>query len=128
MIKYITVAVGLKGFSCGSPMRRLYRTVGNHIGGRKRATGRMSDYYAKRIRRMLRLAKQYGVVQNGDRVLELGTGWCHWEALTSAFLILRPFCLMFGIISSCASLKNYLSRVGRVLEVGRTGWDCHRRN
>ncbi len=76
-------------------------------------------HYAKRIRRMLRLAKQYGVVQNGDRVLELGTGWCHWEALT-----LRLFfdieAVLFDVWDNrqLASLKNYLSQLGELLKSG----------
>src|ERR1043165_3728637 len=82
MIKYIAVALSLKSFSCGPAMRLLYRQLGNKVGGRRRATGPMPGYYAERIKRMLRLTRQYNIVRDGDRILELGTGWLHWEALT----------------------------------------------
>ena len=120
MLKYLAVALSLKGFSCGSPMRRLYRKIGNNVGGRQRATGRMPDYYAKRIWRMLRLAKQYGIVRDGDRVIELGTGWLHWEALT-----LRLFfdieAVLFDVWDNrqLASLKNYLGQLQPVLNGGK---------
>jgi SAM-dependent methyltransferase len=117
MVTYIAVALSLKGFSCGSPMRRLYRKIGNRTGGKRRATGRMPDYYAKRVRRMLRITKQYGIIRNGDRIIELGTGWLHWEALT-----LRLFfdieAVLFDVWDNrqLASLKNYLGQLNLLLK------------
>jgi SAM-dependent methyltransferase len=112
MLKYISVALCLKGFSCGSPMRRLYRKLGNSVGGKRRANGQMPRYYVKRIARMLRLAHQYGIVRDGDRIIELGTGWLHWEALT-----LRLFfdieAVLFDVWDNrqLASLKNYVGQL-----------------
>jgi hypothetical protein len=82
MIKYIACAVALKAFSCGAPMRRLYRLLGNHFGNRQRAFGLMPNYYVERVGRMLELARTHAIVKDGGRVLELGTGWLHWEAMT----------------------------------------------
>jgi len=42
----------------------------------------MPGYYPDRVKRMLRLQKNYNIVHHGDRILELGTGWLRWEALT----------------------------------------------
>lgn len=82
MIKYFATAAALKVLSFTPPMRRFYRILGNNIGGRRRGHGEIPGYYLERIKRTLRLAKQHGIVKNGDRILELGTGWLHWEALS----------------------------------------------
>jgi cyclopropane fatty-acyl-phospholipid synthase-like methyltransferase len=31
---------------------------------------------------MCKLSKQYGIVKDKDTILEIGSGWCHWEAIT----------------------------------------------
>src|SRR5688500_13425313 len=82
MVKYIAAAVCLKCISCGSPMRRFYRALANQVEGKRRRTGSMPAYYPDRVKRILRLNRQHGIVRDGDRILELGTGWLHWEALT----------------------------------------------
>jgi SAM-dependent methyltransferase len=80
MLKYYTVAIGLKAFSSCSAGHKLYRRLGNVLGGQQRANAPMPSYYVERVQRMLRLSQNYGVVGDGSRVLELGTGWVHWEA------------------------------------------------
>jgi hypothetical protein len=30
---------------------------------------------------MLSLQRQHSIVKTGDRIIELGTGWLHWDAL-----------------------------------------------
>jgi hypothetical protein len=44
MVKYNLAALALKGFSSCEPARTLYRGLGNWLGGRKRATGKMPSY------------------------------------------------------------------------------------
>lgn len=63
-------------------MRRIYRVLGNTVGMKKRLSGDVPSYYFERIRRMLRLSKNFDIIKNGDRILEVGTGWLHWEATT----------------------------------------------
>jgi hypothetical protein len=82
MLKYRLTALALKGFSCCAPTRRLYRGLGNMVGGRKRATRQMPSYYFDRVQRNLDLVRKYGPLEADDCLLELGTGWVHWEALT----------------------------------------------
>jgi hypothetical protein len=82
MIKYHLTAVALKTFSCCKPARTLYRGLGNWLGGRKRASGKMPPYYYERVERNVTLCRKYGLLQPDDVLLELGTGWVHWEALT----------------------------------------------
>src|SRR5262245_41296508 len=82
MIKYIATAGALKVFSRGPAMQRLYRRLGNRFGGSRRSSGPMPAYYAERVKRILRLLREHPLVKDGDRIIELGTGWLHWEALT----------------------------------------------
>jgi SAM-dependent methyltransferase len=83
MIKYTATAFALKGFSLCGPTRSLYRFLGNAVGGRDRAHSKMPVYYIERVQRMLDLAKRFNLLRDGTRMVELGTGWMHWEALTT---------------------------------------------
>jgi len=79
----------------------------------------MPDYYPERVKRMLRLQRQHNIVSNGDRILELGTGWLHWEALT-----LRLFydikAVLFDVWDNrqLGGLKNYVRQLGSKLNDG----------
>jgi SAM-dependent methyltransferase len=116
MVKYVTTAVALKCFSSSPLTRNLYRRLGNTVGNRRRSSGPMPDYYPERVKRMLRLQKQHRIVSNGDRILELGTGWLHWEALT-----LRLFydieAVLFDVWDNrqLGGLKNYVGQLGSKL-------------
>jgi SAM-dependent methyltransferase len=112
MVKYIGYALALKTFSCGAPMRRLYRLLGNHFGSRRRAFGSMPDYYVERVARMVELARTHGVVRDGGRVLELGSGWLHWEAITLG-LFFDIEAVLFDVWDNrqLSGLKNYLQQL-----------------
>src|SRR5438477_1702117 len=119
MVKYITTAVALKCFSSSPWMRSFYRNLGNSVGNKRRSSGVMPDYYPERVKRMLRLQRQNNIVRNGDRILELGTGWLHWEALT-----LRLFydveAVLFDVWDNrqLGGLKNYVRQLGAMLNNG----------
>ena len=82
MVKYNLAALALKGFSSCEPARSLYRDLGNWLGARKRATGKMPSYYFECLERNVAMCLKYGPLRADDVVLELGTGWVHWDALT----------------------------------------------
>jgi len=82
MIRYHLSALALKGLSCCEPARKLYRGLGNRLGGKKRTVGTMPNYYLDRVERNMSLCRKYGALQADDLLLELGTGWVHWEAIT----------------------------------------------
>jgi hypothetical protein len=82
MIKYHLSALALKGFSSCEPARGLYRGLGNWLGGRQRTVGKMPTHYFERAARNVAWCQKYGPPRADDQVLELGTGWVHWEALT----------------------------------------------
>ena len=119
MVKYVTTAVALKCFSSSALMRNFYRRLGNTVGNKRRSAGTMPGYYQDRVKRMLRLQKQHNIVRNGDRIIELGTGWLHWDALT-----LRLFydveAVLFDVWDNrqLGGLKNYIRQLGPMLNDG----------
>jgi hypothetical protein len=82
MIKYISVAAALKVFSLNDLTKKSYRTLGNRLGSKKRISGKMPQHYLERIERKLDLCRRHNILKDGDWILELGTGWVHWEAVT----------------------------------------------
>ncbi len=116
MVKYVATAMALRGFSCGPLMRGLYRKLGNTVGNRRRSDGPMPRFYLERVKRMLRLVAKHDIIRDGDRILELGTGWLHWEALT-----LRLFYDIEAVLydvwdnRQLGGLKNYLRQLGTML-------------
>ncbi len=82
MVKYHLSALALKGFSCCGPARTAYRELGNWQGSRKRAIGTMASYYFERAQRNIAWCRKYAPLTPKDTLLELGTGWVHWEAVT----------------------------------------------
>jgi len=91
--------------------------LGNTLGEKKRAAAPMPPYYLERINRMLRIARSYGVPKNGIKLIELGTGWCHWEAITT-----KLFFDVHGILydvwdnRQISALKNYIEQLDRSLD------------
>lgn len=117
MIKYCLSAMALKAFSSSYLAKRSYRALGNTLGGKKRAVGQMPTHYLSRINRMLRIAKAYGVPKNGDRLLELGTGWLHWEAITTC-LFFDVHGILFDVWDNrqMDGIKNYLIQLDNSLD------------
>jgi len=119
MVKYIATAIALKCFSCTPLTRSLYRQLGNRTGNKRRGAGTIPGYYPERVKRMLHLQREHRIVRDGDRILELGTGWLHWEALT-----LRLFydveAVLFDVWDNrqLGGLKNYVRQLGLMLDDG----------
>ncbi len=111
--------MALKCFSAGSMTRSLYRRLGNLMGNRERGSGTMPPYYVERLKRMLRLQGQHTLLRKDDRIIELGTGWLHWEALTA-----RLFFDIEGVLfdvwdnRQISGLKNYVAQLRPLLNDG----------
>ncbi len=80
MIRYILAAGALKFFSANSYTKKLYRYLGNTVGAKRRATAGLPAPYIDRAREIITQVRQYDAVKPGNRLLELGTGWLHWES------------------------------------------------
>lgn len=89
MIKYQLAAVALKAFSLNSVTRKAYRKLGNVLGGKARSKA-IKASYIQRAHENLRFIEERGGIADGMQLLELGTGWVHWESLfTRAFYDVR---------------------------------------
>lgn len=80
MIKYVITAAELKLFSTSPQTKQIYRLLGNTLGQRRRIRHGLDEQYMERARWILKLCEKHHAVQNGDRLLEIGTGWLHWES------------------------------------------------
>ncbi len=80
MIKYVMTAAALKSFSTSPQTKRMYRFLGNRLGQSKRIQYGVSRKYLDRARIILELCERHHAIQKDDRLLEVGTGWVHWEA------------------------------------------------
>lgn len=65
---------------------RLYRLLGNEFGARLRVRNGMPKYYPSRAKRFLERCERHQAIRDGSRLLEIGTGWMHWESM-----VLRSF-------------------------------------
>ncbi len=117
MFKYCLSAAALKAFSCTPLTKRAYRRLGNTLGSNKRTAGQMPSFYLDRVNRMLRIAKKYGVPKDGDKLIEAGTGWLHWEAITTR-LFFDVSGTLFDVWDNrqMNGLKNYLEQLDGSLD------------
>jgi hypothetical protein len=80
MVKYIALAAALKLFSGSPQMRWLYRQLGNTLGQRMRVRRGLDSRRLNRAKKILELCERHHVIQRSDSLLEIGTGWIHWES------------------------------------------------
>jgi hypothetical protein len=115
VIKYDLTALALKGFSYCKPARGLYRDLGNSISSWKRATRKMPGYFFERVERNVGFCRKYGALRADDLVLELGTGWVHWEAL--ALRLFFDFqAVRYDVLDNpiwCENPVQYINRIQR---------------
>ena len=65
---------------------------------------------------MLDLATRLGVLKDGYKILEVGTGWMHWEAITiSLFYDIQAVLFDVWDNRQLVALKNYLNQFGKVI-------------
>lgn len=81
MIKYIMVAAALRLFSTCPQMKRFYRLLGNEYGAKGRVQRGLPNYYVDYTKLILGLCEKHQVIQKGDKLLEVGTGWLHWGSI-----------------------------------------------
>lgn len=84
MLRYTLAALALKTFSLNGTSRHLYRQIGNVLGARKRESVDDLDTRVGRGDLLIELGRKHGALKDGDRLLEIGTGWMHWFSLYAA--------------------------------------------
>ena len=117
MIKYVVTAAALKLFSTSPQTKRLYRRIGNVLDQGRRIRDGLPTYYVDRAKKILELCAKHHAIQAGDRLLEVGTGWLHWESM-----IIRLFyateITMFDVWDNryFGAYKIYLEQFERVMD------------
>ena len=116
MIRYFLLATALRLASATGATRRLYRRLGNALGPQARAKPRLLDYYVDRARLIWGAMDRYPIAQPGDRILELGTGWLHWES-TLIRLRREVQATLFDVWDNrqLPALQAYFAHLGRAL-------------
>jgi SAM-dependent methyltransferase len=91
MVRYVTVAMAARFFSLSPATRRSYRALGNAVLRRQRGREGLPRRYVERARYLLETCRRHGILHEGDRILEIGTGWMHWEStILAVFYGVRP--------------------------------------
>jgi cyclopropane fatty-acyl-phospholipid synthase-like methyltransferase len=80
MIAYLAAATALKFFSISPITKRAYRELGNAIGQRARLKRGLATWRLGSAAEILEIIERRRVIEAGDKLLEIGTGWVHWEA------------------------------------------------
>jgi SAM-dependent methyltransferase len=80
MVRYMMAAGALKMFSATTHTKQFYRYIGNTYGAKKRANAGLPKPYVDRAKEIIAKVRKYGGLKPGARLLELGTGWLHWES------------------------------------------------
>jgi SAM-dependent methyltransferase len=90
----------------------MYRVLGNTVGAQKRSSGKLPAYYISRVKRLLNSIQKYEILNENSNLLELGTGWFHWEALT-ARLFYNFKATLFDVWDNrqLPGLKNYINQL-----------------
>ena len=116
MLRYAMAATALRLFSISPQTKGIYRRLGSVVGGKRRVALGVPNHYINRARHLLDTIRRYDALRDGDRILEVGTGWLHWESI-----IIRLFydveAVLFDVWDSrqLESLRLYCSQLaGRI--------------
>jgi SAM-dependent methyltransferase len=80
MLRYAAATAALRVLAATPAGRRAYRLLSQTVGARRRERRGLHVMYVERARDFLGLVREFELIHDGDRLLELGTGWMHWEA------------------------------------------------
>lgn len=81
MIKYMTAVTAARFFSLSPQTLRLYRLLGNILLERQRVQSGLPERYVERARLLFAICERHPAIRDGGKVLEIGTGWVHWEGM-----------------------------------------------
>ena len=116
MIRYALVATAAKGFSLTPQTRTAYRRLGNAVETMRRMRSGLPERYLDRAIALSDLVAVHQPVIGGDRVLELGTGWVHFESVVMRLLAdVRPTMFDVDDMRLWPVFRRYLSDLRNVL-------------
>lgn len=94
---YQAAALGLRLFSANEIGRRCYRGIGNTVVAKRRANGGLPDTYRWRAREAVEAMRKHGCLRPGISVLEIGTGWAHWDALVIRLAAGESYSVLYDV-------------------------------
>lgn len=112
MIKYFIAALACKLFSLSSGTRKFYRILANNIGEKIRVSKRLNEFHVNQAKEVLQILSKYHIGQKGNKLLEVGTGWMHFESI-----VIRLFhdvrIITYDICDNrqLLALKKFFSRI-----------------
>jgi len=116
VIRYALVATAAKGFSLTPQTRTAYRRLGNAVETMRRMRSGLPDRYLDRAIALSDLIAAHQPIVAGDRVLELGTGWVHFESVVVRLLAdVRPTMFDVDDMRLWPVFRRYLSDLRDVL-------------
>jgi len=117
MVKYVAVASLLKLFSCSLQTKALYRLLGNLIGAKRRTDRGLPRSYIDRALLLLDKVRKYDCIHPDDRLLEIGTGWVHWESIFLR-LFFKVNVILFDVWDNrqLKALKRYFAEFAEVVD------------
>jgi len=124
LIPYCAVGLSLKAVGATPTTRYFYRILSNLVSGRRQRSGRMPLHYISRLVRDLKIIDRHGILQAGDHLLEIGSGWCHWEAIKLR-LFFDVRCTLFDVWDNrqFAAMLSYVRQLDRALSNGLLAGD-----
>lgn len=81
MLRYIGASVIANAFSATPTTQRSYRKFANRFETWRRTNRGLPDPYVERVRVLAAFAEGHLALSEGASILEIGTGWVHWETL-----------------------------------------------
>ena len=119
MLKYLVTAAALKFFSLTPQTKWAYRQLGNTLGQRARIRHGLDETRLRRAKDILELCERCQAVRNGDRLLEIGTGWMHWES-TIIRLFYDVEITLFDVWDNrqLEAYKRYFAQLEEVIDEG----------
>jgi SAM-dependent methyltransferase len=99
MLRYIGASAVANAFSVTPGTRRSYRSLANGLETWRRTRSGLPDWYIQRVRSLISQVDRYLQLSPGDAVLEIGTGYVHWESFILS-LVADVEATMFDVVDN----------------------------
>lgn len=117
MLAYSAIALAAKMFSATPFTKKVYRRLGNKVLSGLRLREGLPQRYIDRLFYFVGTANKYDAVGERSRLLEIGTGWVHWESLCYR-LFSDAEVVLFDVVDNrlFQVLKRYSAQLALALE------------
>lgn len=110
MLRYFAAAQALKMLSVNTHTKRFYRNVLGVYGARRRMEHGLTDAYLERSRLLIALMREYGLLREGVKMLEVGTGWMHFFGIVPC--LVAPLRVLLADVWDCRQFPAFRRAFG----------------